>query len=57
MVLALLGTLLGIPQAIIDLGPLNPAHGMLTPLARMTVFTLTVSLGLWAVSHRDLTLG
>lgn len=55
--LALLGTLLGIPQAIIDLGPLNPAHGILTPLARITVFTLTVSLGLWAVKHRDLALG
>jgi ABC-2 type transport system permease protein len=46
--LALLGTLLGIPQAIIDLGPLNPAHGILTPLARI---------GLWAVRRRDLALG
>jgi len=55
--LALLGTLLGIPQAIIDLGPLNPAHGILTPLARMIVFTLTASIGLWAVRHRDLALG
>ncbi len=57
VVLALLGSLLGIPQAIIDLGPLDPAHGILTPLARVAVFTLTVSLGLWAVRHRDLTLG
>jgi len=55
--LALLGTLLGIPQAIIDLGPLNPAHGIVTPLARMIVFTLTASIGLRAVRHRDLALG
>ncbi len=57
VVLALLGALLGVPQAIIDLGPLNPTHGILTHLARVTVFTLTVGVGLWAVKHRDLTLG
>ena len=55
--LALLGTLLGVPQAIIDLGPLHLAQGILTPLLRMTVFMVTISLGLWAVRHRDLALG
>lgn len=55
--LALLGALLGIPQAIIDLGPLNPAHGILTPMARVIVFTLTASIGLWVIRHRDLALG
>ena len=45
------------PQAIIDLGPLHLAQGIHTPLLRMTVFMLTISLGLWAVRHRDLALG
>lgn len=43
--LALLGTLLGLPQALIDLGPFDPVHGFLTPLIRLTVFAITVSAG------------
>ena len=57
VVLALLGTLLGLPQALIDLGPFDPAHGVLTPLIRLTVFAITVGVGLWAVGRRDLTPG
>ena len=57
VVLALLGTLLGLPQALIDLGPFDPAHGIVTPLIRLTVFAITVSTGLWAVGRRDLAPG
>ena len=57
VVLALLGTLLGLSQALIDLGPFDPAHGVLTPLIRLTVFAITVGVGLWAVGRRDLTPG
>jgi ABC-2 type transport system permease protein len=57
VVLALLGTLLGLPQAVIDLGPFDPAHGVLTPLIRLTTFAITVGVGLWAVGRRDLTPG
>jgi ABC-2 type transport system permease protein len=57
VVLALLGTLLGLPQALIDLGPFDPAHGVLTPLIRLTIFAITVGVGLWAVGRRDLTPG
>ena len=57
VVLALLGTLLGLPQALVDLGPFDPAQGVTTHLIRLTVFAITVGIGLWAAGQRDLTPG
>jgi ABC-2 type transport system permease protein len=56
-ILALLGTLLSLPQALINVGPFNSAQGVLTPLIRLTVFAITAGVGLWAVGRRDLTSG
>ena len=56
-VLALLGTLLRLPQALIDLGPFDPAHGFLKPALRLVVFVIAAGVGLWAVGRRDLTVG
>ena len=49
--------MLGLPQALIDLGAFDLAHGVLTPLIRLTVFAITVGVGLRAVGRRDLTPG
>ena len=57
VVLALLGRLVGLPQAVIDLGPFSPDHGVLVTLVRLTIFGLTVGLGMWAAGRRDVRLG
>ena len=57
VLIALLGTLLGLPQMLIDLGPFDPAHGVQTHLIRLTVFAISVGTGLWMVGRRDLTSG
>lgn len=57
IVLAMLGSLLGLPQTLIDLGPFDHPHGVLTPMIRLTLFTITVGVGLRAIDRRDLKLG